>query len=81
MSKPQISKIIGSGRFLGSLLIKLAGAFMKVAAGLAKNVLPPLGIMTAASTIDARVQKKIHGSGKTTSIISNKEMDGIMKIV
>ena len=54
---------------------------MKVAAGLAKNVLAPLGIMTAASTIDARVQKKIHGSGKTTSIILNKEMDGIMKIV
>ena len=54
---------------------------MKVAAGLAKNVLAPLGIMTAASTIDARVQKKIHGSGKTTSIILNKEMDGVMKIV
>ena len=54
---------------------------MKVAVRLAKNVLAPLRIMTAASAIDARVQKKTHGSGKTTSTISNKEMDGIMKIV
>ena len=54
---------------------------MKVAVRLAKNVLAPLGIMTAASAIDARVQKKMHGSGKTTSTISNKEMDSIIKIV
>ena len=81
MSKPQISKIIESGGLLGSLLSKLTGALMKVAVRLAKNVLAPLGIMTAASAIDARVQNKIHGSGKTTSIISNKEMDSIIKIV
>ena len=31
LSKAQISKIIQSGRFLGSLLSKLAGPLMKVA--------------------------------------------------
>ena len=36
-SKAQISKIIQSGRFLGSLLSKLAGPLMKVAIPLAKK--------------------------------------------
>ena len=35
----------------------------------------------AASVIDTGIQKKIHGSGTTTLITSNKEMNGIMKIV
>ena len=54
---------------------------MKVAICLAKDVLAPLGITAAASVIDAGIQKKIHGSGTTTLIISNEEMNGIMKIV
>ena len=54
---------------------------MKVAIPLAKNVLAPLGITAAASGIDARIQKKIHGSVTTTLMISNKEMNNIMKIV
>ena len=54
---------------------------MKVAIPLAKNVLAPLGITAAASAIDAGIQKKIHGSGTTTLIISNKEINDIMKIV
>ena len=81
LSKAQISKIIKSGGFLGSLLSKLANPLMKVAILLAKNVLAPLGITAAASAIDAGIQKKIHGSGTTTWIISNEEMDDIMKIV
>ena len=76
-SKAQISKIIQSGGFLGSLLSKLAGSLMKVATLLAKNISALLGITTAASG----VQKKIHGSGTTTLIISNEEMNDIMKIV
>ena len=48
---------------------------MKVAVSLAKNILAPLGITAAASAIDARIQKKIHGSRITTLIISNKEMN------
>ena len=41
LSKAQISKIIHSRGFLGSLLSKLAGALMKVAIPLAKNVSAP----------------------------------------
>ena len=52
LSKAQISKIIKSGGFLGSLLSKLAGPLMKVAVPLAKNILAPLGITAAASAID-----------------------------
>ena len=55
---------------------------MKIVIPLAKNVLAPLGIMAAASAIDAGIQKKkIHGSGNTTLIISNEEMDDIIKII
>ena len=54
---------------------------MKVAAPLAKNILAPLGKTAAASAIDAGIQKKIHGSGAITLIISNEEMNDILKIV
>ena len=84
LSKAQISKIIQSGGFLGSLLIKFAGPLKKVAVPLAKNILALLGITAAASAIDARIRNKIHGSGclsSTALIISNKEMSDIMKIV
>ena len=54
---------------------------MKVAIPLAKTVLAPLGITAAASATDAGIQKKIHGSGTTTLIISNEEMNDIMKII
>ena len=81
LSKAQISKIIQSGGFLGSLLSKLASPLMKVAVPLTKNILAPLGITAAASAIDAGIQKKIHGSGTATLIISKEEMNDIMKIV
>ena len=54
---------------------------MKVAVPVAKNILAPLGITAATSAIDAGIQKKIHGSGTTTLIISNEEMNDVMKIV
>ena len=73
LSRAQISKIIQSGGFLGSLLSKLAGPLMKVAIPLAKNVLAPLGITAAASAIDVGIQKKIDGSGTTTLVISSEE--------
>ena len=82
LSKAQIYKIIQSGGFLGSLLIKLAGLLMKVSIPLAKNVLVPLRITVAASAIVAGIQKKkIHESGTTTLIISNEEMNDVIKIV
>ena len=54
---------------------------MKVAVLFGKIILALLGITAAASAIDAEVQKKMHGSGTTTLIIPNKEMNEIMKIV
>ena len=56
LSKAQISKIIQSGGFLGSLLSKLAGPLMKVAVPLAKNISAPLGSTAFGSAIDARIQ-------------------------
>ena len=44
LSRAQISKIIQSGGFLGSLLSKLASPLMKVAIPLAKNVRVGLGL-------------------------------------
>ena len=55
--KAQITKIIQSGGFLGSLLSKLVGPVMKVAIPLTKNILAPLGITAVASAIDAGIQK------------------------
>ena len=51
---------------------------MKVAVPLAKNVLAPLGITAAASALDVGIQTT---TGTTTLIISNEEMNDIMKIV
>ena len=81
ISKAQISKIIQSGWFLGSLLSKIGGPLMKLAAPLAKTILAPLGITAAAYVIDAGIQRKIHGSGATNLITSNKEMNDIINII
>ena len=54
---------------------------MKVAMPLAKNVLAPLGLSAAMSAIDGSIKKKILGSGTTTLIISNDEMNNILKMV
>ena len=49
---------------------------------LAKSVLIPLGLTAAASAADAGIHKKILGSGNnSTLIISNKDMDDLIKIV
>ena len=80
LSKTQLSKMIQSGGFLGNLLGKLAGPLMKVAMPLAQNVLA-LGISATMSAIDGSIKKKMFGSGTTTLIISNDEMDVILKIV
>ena len=81
MPKAQISKTIQSGEFLGLLLSKMVGPLMKVWVNWQKNILAPSGIPAAASAIDVKIQKKIHCSGTTTLIISNEEMNDIMKLV
>ena len=47
---------------------------------LAKSVLVPLGLMVAASAIDAIMQEKIYGSGMTALIILNEEMEDVTKL-
>ena len=85
LSKTQLSKMIQSGGFLGRLLgplLKTGLPLMKnVIKPLAKSVLNPLGLTAAASAADARIHKKILGSGDTTLIISNDETEDIIKIV
>ena len=87
LSKTQLSKMIQSGGFLGRLLgslLKTGLPLIKsVIKSLAKIVLLPLGLTAAASAADAGIHKKILGSGNNnaTLIISNDEMDDILKIV
>ena len=84
-SKAQISKIIQFGGFLGKLLgplLKTGLPLIKsVIKPLAKSVLVPLGLTVTASVADAGIQKKILGSGTTTLVISNGEMNDIIKTV
>ena len=85
LSKTQINKIIQSGGFLGTLLGPLLKTGLpltkNVIKPLAKSVLIPLGLTAAESAADAGIHKKILGSGNTTLIISNEEMNDIIKIV
>ena len=85
LSKTQISKMIQSGGFLCRLLgplLKTGSTVIKnVIKSLAKRVLIPLGLTTAASAADAEIHKKILGSGATALIISNGETKDIIKIV
>ena len=54
---------------------------MKSIYQLPKSVSIPLGSSAGMSAADAAIQKKIYGSGTTTLIISNEEMEDIMKKV
>ena len=47
----------------------------------ANNILASLEITAVASAIHAGIQKKIHGLGTTTFIVSNEEINGTMEIV
>ena len=47
---------------------------------LGKSVLIPLGLTTAASATDAAIHKKMFGSGFTTLIISNEEIEDIVRM-
>ena len=90
LSKTRLSKMIQSGGFLSKLLgplLKTGLPLMKsVIKPLAKSVLVPLGLTAAASAADAGIHKQILGSCKannnnTILIISNDEMDDMLKIV
>ena len=80
-SKTQLSKMIQSRGFLGKLL----GPLLKTGLPLIKNVITPLAksilIPLGLTAADAGIHKKILGSGNTTLIISNKDMEDLIKIV
>ena len=85
LSQTQLHKIRKSGEFLGILLgpslktgLPLIGNVLKP---LAKIVLIPLGLTAEASATDEAIPQKMFGSGVTTSIIWNEEMNDIIKKV
>ena len=94
-SKIQLSKMIQSGGFLGKLLgplLKTGLSLIKNAiTPLAKSVLIPLGLRAATSAADGGILKKILGSSRrdssssashnTALIVSNKDMEDLIKIV
>ena len=73
----------------GCFLDRSLGPLLKSALPLMKNVLKPLaksvlilsGLTAAASATDAAIHKKMFGYSMTTLIISNKEINYIVKIV
>ena len=77
--------MIQSGGFLGWLLsplLKSGLPLMKnVIEPLAKSVLIPLELTAAALAADAGIHKKISGSGNTTLIMSNDEMEDIRIVI
>ena len=85
LSTVQISKIIQSGGFLGRLLgplLKTGLPLIKnVIKPLAKSVLIPLGLAAVASAADAGIHKKNIGIWEYGFLISNEEINDIMKIV
>ena len=70
------------GRLLGPLLNTGLPLMKNVLQPLAKSLLIPIGLAAAASAAGAGIHKKILGSGhNTTLIISNNEIEEIIKIV
>ena len=91
LSKTQLSNMIQLGGFLGPLLKPGFPLMKNIIKPLANSVLIPLGLTAAASAVDAGTYKKVSGSGhhppdstshdNTILIISNDEMDDIIKIL
>ena len=79
LPKAQLTKIQKGG------FLKFLMPLLKSGLPLLKSVLKPLGMLdltAAASATDAAINKKILGSGNhTTLIISNNDMQDLLKIV
>ena len=80
LSKVQINKIIKEGENLGRLLMNFLPKLIKPAISIGKNILAPLGLSAAMSPTDAAIQKKMYGSGNKTLIISNNDLNDLIKI-
>ena len=81
LSKVQINKMIKEGGNLDKLLMSFLRKLIKSAISLGKNILAPFEVSAAMSATDAAIQKKMYGSGNTTLIISDDDMNGMIKIV
>ena len=85
LSEAQLHKIGQLGKFLGILL----GPLLKTGLSLMENVLKllaisalmTLGLRAPASATNAAVHKEMFESGTMTLIISNEDMNDVMKIV
>ena len=84
LSKTQLNKIRQPEGFLGGFL----GPLLKTGLPLIGNVLKPLVKsvlltlgLTAAAATDPAIHKKMFGSGATTLIICNEEINDIKKII
>ena len=78
LSKAQLTKMQKGG------FLRFSAPLLKSGLPLLKSVIKSLGILgltAAASATDAAINKKILGSGTTTLIISNDELNGILKRV
>ena len=73
-SRGFLDRLLGPSQKTGFPLMK------NVLKQLAKTLLIPLGLTAVTSATDAAIQKTSFGLGMTTLIISNEEMDDIMKI-
>ena len=84
LSNAQLHNIEQSRGYLGRLLRPLLKTRWPVIGNLlkqlVKSVLISLGLTAAASVTDAAIHKKVFGSGNTTLIIYNEEINDIMKI-
>ena len=69
------------GRLFKALLKTRLPLIGNVFKPLAKIVLIPLGLTAAESAMDAAILKNMFGSGTTTLMIFNEEMNDIMKII
>ena len=80
-----LSKIIQSAAFLGIFFLLLKTGLPLIKRNtrqlLPKSLLIPLGITAAALPAHAKKYRKILGSGTTTLIISNKEIEHVIKII
>ena len=84
LSKTQLFKIGQSGRFLGRLAGPLRKTGLPLIGGvlkpLAKSVLMSLWLTVVASATDVAIHK-IFGSSTLTLILSNEELNDLMKII
>ena len=81
LSKVQINKIIKEGGNLGKLLMRFLPKLIKPAIQLGKSILAPLGLSATISAINAAVQRKMYGPRNSTLIISDNDMNDLIKIV